>query len=83
MGGAEILHGERAADAVAGHELVHPREAIEVELVELPGRGLANRPEHVLGVAPEEGLVRHVGETNDGHAPRPHAAGEITVRRAS
>jgi len=53
-----------------------------VELVELPGRGLATCPEHVLRVAPEDGLVRHVGETDDGDAPRPHAASEIIVRRA-
>ena len=39
----EIGDVERAADAVPGHQVVHPGEALEVVLVELAGLRLAQR----------------------------------------
>jgi hypothetical protein len=81
VGGLEVCRGEGAADAVTGHQLVHPGDALEVVLVELTGGGLADHGEHIVGVAPENRGIRHIGETDDGHAARSHALGEIAARR--
>jgi hypothetical protein len=74
--------GERPAHSVARDQLVHPREALEVKLVELPRGGLVQRHQDIARVAAEDGAVRHVGEAGHGDPARAHAAREIAAGRA-
>ena len=67
VGRLEVGHREDAANAVLGGQRVEPVEALLVVLVEEAGLGLAQRPEHVAGVAPEDRPVGHVGQAE---APR-------------
>ena len=81
MRGLQFGRAQRPAYAVAGDQLVHPGEAFEVVLVELPRPGRPHHGQRTLGISTEDGPVRHIGEARDRERSRPHVPGEITARR--